>query len=140
MSSAGSRLTAYRKKDGCSSLDSYLCAVRLDSAAFCELNSFQGPLNRRVIKKDQRITLENGTTLAGSAITMLDAFRNLIKIGLSLEEAVEMTSVRQAEYLGLQDLGRIEPGARACLVKLDDALQLQGVWVYGELVPPSRPS
>jgi N-acetylglucosamine-6-phosphate deacetylase len=42
---------------------------------------------RRVIKKGQRITLENGTTLAGSAITMLDAFRNLISLGLSLEQA-----------------------------------------------------
>jgi N-acetylglucosamine-6-phosphate deacetylase len=94
----------------------------------------------RVIKKGQRITLENGTTLAGSAITMLDAFRNLIKIGLSLEQAVEMTSVRQAEYLGLSNLGRIEPGARACLVKLDDALKLQGVWVDGERIRPSPQS
>jgi N-acetylglucosamine-6-phosphate deacetylase len=92
---------------------------------------------RRVIKKGQRITLENGTTLAGSAITMLDAFRNLISLGLSLEEAAEMTSVRQAEYLGLQDVGRIEPGARACLVKLDEDLRLQGVWVDGESIVPA---
>jgi N-acetylglucosamine-6-phosphate deacetylase len=42
----------------------------------------------RVIKKGQRITLENGITLAGSAITMLDAFRNLIGLGLGLEQAV----------------------------------------------------
>ncbi len=55
----------------------------------------------RIIKKGQRITLENGTTLAGSAITMLDAFRNLIAIGLSLDQASEMTSARQTEYLGL---------------------------------------
>ncbi len=89
---------------------------------------------RRVIKNGQRITLENGVTLAGSAITMLDAFRNLVKIGLSLEQAVEMTSVRQAEYLGLSKLGRIEPGAQACLVKLDDELNLQGVWVNGERI------
>jgi N-acetylglucosamine-6-phosphate deacetylase len=87
---------------------------------------------RRVIKKGQRITLENGITLAGSAITMLDAFRNLVSLGLSLEQAVEMTSTRQAEYLGLRDLGRIEPGARACLVKLDEDLRLEGVWVDGE--------
>jgi N-acetylglucosamine-6-phosphate deacetylase len=91
---------------------------------------------QRVIKKGQRITLENGTTLAGSAITMLDAFRNLIKIGLSLEEASEMTSARQAEYLGLTNLGRIEPGARACLVQLDESLQLEGVWVDGESIAP----
>jgi N-acetylglucosamine-6-phosphate deacetylase len=92
---------------------------------------------RRVIKKGQRITLENGTTLAGSAITMLDAFRNLISLGLSLEQAAEMTSARQAEYLGLQDVGRIEPGARACLVKLDEDLRLQGVWVDGESIAPA---
>jgi N-acetylglucosamine-6-phosphate deacetylase len=69
--------------------------------------------DHRVIKKGQRVTLENGTTLAGSAITMLDAFRNLISLGFSLAQAAEMTSIRQAEYLGLFDLGRIEPGARA---------------------------
>jgi N-acetylglucosamine-6-phosphate deacetylase len=91
----------------------------------------------RVIKKGQRITLENGTTLAGSAITMLDAFRNLISLGLSLEQAAEMTSGRQAEYLGLPDVGRIEPGARACLVKLDEDLRLQGVWVDGESIAPA---
>jgi N-acetylglucosamine-6-phosphate deacetylase len=91
----------------------------------------------RVIKQGQRITLENGTTLAGSAITMLDAFRNLISLGLSLEQAVEMTSARQAEYLGLPDVGRIEPGARACLVKLDEDLRLEGVWVNGESIAPA---
>jgi N-acetylglucosamine-6-phosphate deacetylase len=92
---------------------------------------------RRVIKKGQRITLENGTTLAGSAITMLDAFRNLVGLGLTLEQAVEMTSARQAEYLDLPDLGRIETGARACLIKLDDDFKLQGVWVDGEYIAPA---
>jgi N-acetylglucosamine-6-phosphate deacetylase len=92
---------------------------------------------RRVIKKGRRVTLENGTTLAGSAITMLDAFRNLISVGLSLEQASEMTCARQAEYLGLQDVGRIEPGARACIVQLDEDLKLQGVWVDGESIAPA---
>jgi N-acetylglucosamine-6-phosphate deacetylase len=92
---------------------------------------------RRVIKKGQRITLENGTTLAGSAITMLDAFRNLVSLGLSLEQASDMTSARAAEYLGARDFGRIEPGARACLVQLDEDLQLQGVWVDGESIAPA---
>ncbi|HEY0793889.1 MAG TPA: amidohydrolase family protein [Chthoniobacterales bacterium] len=92
---------------------------------------------RRVIKKDKRITLEDGTTLAGSAITMLDAFRNLISLGLSLEQAAEMTSARQAEYLGLQNVGRIEPGARACIVKLDEDLKLRGIWVDGESIAPA---
>jgi N-acetylglucosamine-6-phosphate deacetylase len=88
----------------------------------------------RIIKKGIRITLENGTTLAGSAITMLDAFRNLVKIGLSIEQASDMAAARQAEYLGLKNLGRLEPGGRACLVKLDEGLKLEGVWVDGQIV------
>jgi N-acetylglucosamine-6-phosphate deacetylase len=90
----------------------------------------------RIIKKGMRVTLDNGTTLAGSAITMLDAFRNLVKIGLSLEQASDMTAARQAEYLGLDGLGRIEDGGRACLVRLDGALELTGVWVDGECIAP----
>jgi N-acetylglucosamine-6-phosphate deacetylase len=92
---------------------------------------------RRVIKRGGRITLTNGTTLAGSAITMLDGFRNLVGLGISLGEAAEMTSTRQADYLGRRDLGRIEPGARACLVKLGEALDLEGVWIDGESVTPA---
>jgi N-acetylglucosamine-6-phosphate deacetylase len=89
---------------------------------------------RKVIKKGGRITLMNGSTLAGSAITMLDAFRNLVQLGLGLEEVVEMTSTRQADYLGRRDLGRIEPGARAGLVRLGKALELEGVWTEGESI------
>jgi N-acetylglucosamine-6-phosphate deacetylase len=92
---------------------------------------------RKVIKKGGRITLMNGSTLAGSAITMLDAFRNLVQLGLGLEEVVEMTSTRQADYLGRQDFGRIEPGARAGLVRLGKTLELEGVWIEGESVATS---
>jgi N-acetylglucosamine-6-phosphate deacetylase len=87
---------------------------------------------RRVIKKGLRITLEDERTLAGSAITMLDAFRNLVALGLSLAEASELTSTRQAEYLGVNELGRIVPGALASLVVLDAGCNLQSVWVEGE--------
>lgn len=92
---------------------------------------------REVVKKGQRITLTNGVTLAGSAVTMLDCFRNLVGLGFTMEQAVDMTSTRQCEYLGRSDLGRIETGARACLVKLDAELRLLGVWVDGESIAPS---
>jgi N-acetylglucosamine-6-phosphate deacetylase len=68
---------------------------------------------------------------------MLDAFRNLVQLGLGLEEVVEMTSTRQADYLGRQDFGRIEPGARAGLVRLGKTLELEGVWIEGESVATS---
>lgn len=88
----------------------------------------------RVLKQGLRVTLEDGKTLAGSAITLVDAFRNLRSIGFSLEDASAMTSSRQAGYLGLEDLGAIRPGARACLVSLDAHLRLTGVWVDGERI------
>jgi N-acetylglucosamine-6-phosphate deacetylase len=89
---------------------------------------------RRVIKTGTRIVLADGTTIAGSAITMSDALRNLVQIGVPLDEASQMTATRQADYLGIADLGRIVPGARACLVRLDAELQVAGVWVDGELI------
>lgn len=92
----------------------------------------------RVIKRGLQVTLEDGKTLAGSAITLLDAFRNLVKIGLGIEQASAMTSARQAEYLGRTDLGRVEAGARACLVRLDADLRLDAVWVDGEAIDPAR--
>jgi N-acetylglucosamine-6-phosphate deacetylase len=92
---------------------------------------------RMIVKKGLRITLQNGTTLAGSAITMLDAFRNLVSFGLSLAQASELCATRQAEYLALGDLGRIMPGALASLVVLDEGLALRSVWVEGEEVEHS---
>ena len=90
---------------------------------------------RTIVKRGPRITLEDGT-LAGSAITMLDAVRNLVSLGLTLAEASEMCSTRQAEYLGLDQLGGIVPGALASLVLLDGALDLLAVSVAGEILTP----
>jgi N-acetylglucosamine-6-phosphate deacetylase len=90
---------------------------------------------RRVFKSGSRIVLEDGATLAGSAITMADALRNLVRIGVPLAEASLMTATRQADYLGVPDLGRIVPGARACLVRLDSDLNVTDVWVDGVAIP-----
>ena len=86
----------------------------------------------QVRKEGLRVTLMDGVTLAGSAVTMLDCFRNLVAIGFTLPQASAMTSSRQAGYLGLGDLGAIAPGMRACIVKLDADLRLTNVWVDGE--------
>jgi N-acetylglucosamine-6-phosphate deacetylase len=89
---------------------------------------------RQVIKRAGRIVMEDGTTLAGSTITMADAFRNLVKIGIPITEASQMTATRQADYLGVPDLGRVEVDARACLVRLGAKLQVQAVWIDGEAI------
>src|SRR6185436_11940486 len=77
------------------------------------------------------VRLADGT-LAGSTLTMDQALRNLVTIGLSLEDASRRVSSHAAEYLGLGDRGRLAPGAHADFVVLDRDLRLQRVVVEGE--------
>jgi len=88
----------------------------------------------RITKRGLRVTLPDGETLASSVITLADAVRNLVSIGVPLAEAVAMASTRPAEYLGLSDLGRIAPGARASMVRLDAELRVESVWIDGESI------
>ena len=85
-----------------------------------------------IVKKGVAIMLADGSSLAGSAITMIDAFRNLVSLGLSLAEASELCSTRQAEYLGLTDFGALTPGRSASFLVLSRKLELQGVWLRGQ--------
>jgi N-acetylglucosamine-6-phosphate deacetylase len=89
---------------------------------------------RKVLKRGTRVTLADGATLAGSAITLAEALRNLAAIGVPLEEAVAMASTRPADYIGHTDLGRIRAGARASVVALDAALEVTGVWIDGAAI------
>ena len=89
----------------------------------------------------QPITLSGGVarlsgtdTLAGSAISMLDAVRNVVKFGLSLPDAVYAGSTAPANAVGLKDVGRIQVGCAADLVILDKDLNLVAVYVDGEKV------
>jgi N-acetylglucosamine-6-phosphate deacetylase len=69
--------------------------------------------------------------LAGSALTMIDAVRNLHALGASLEEALAAASSVPARIAGRPDLGRLAPGSPADVVILDDRLEIQRVLVDG---------
>ena len=72
-------------------------------------------------------------TLAGSVLTMDQALRNLVEIGLSVAEASARCSTHAAHYLGEPHRGRLQPGAWADVVALDPStLAVQGVWTEGE--------
>jgi N-acetylglucosamine-6-phosphate deacetylase len=74
-------------------------------------------------------------TLAGSALTMDQAIRNVVNAaGIPWEDAVAAATTTPARVLGLTDRGVIEPGRRADLVLLDRDLVIRGVWVGGERV------
>lgn len=84
--------------------------------------------------KGDRYTLPDGT-LSGSALTMIRAVRNGVeKAGIPLPEALRMASLYPATLMGISDKwGRIQPGARADFVLLDEQLNLLQVIVDGEL-------
>jgi N-acetylglucosamine-6-phosphate deacetylase len=72
--------------------------------------------------------------LGGSALTMIEAVRNLNELGVSVEEALTAASTVPARVAGRPDLGRIEVGAPADLVVLDDRLEVERVLVQGGTV------
>lgn len=79
------------------------------------------------------VRLADGT-LAGSTLTMDQALRNLVEIGLPLEEASARLSRYPADFLGLDDRGRLAEGCHADLVVMDPDLNIQAVYVEGSLV------
>ena len=87
--------------------------------------------SQRVMKCAGCVRLASGDSLAGSALTMDQALRNLVGIGLTLADASDRVSRFPADYLGMQDRGRLAPGARADIVVLDDELQVRSVLLHG---------
>jgi len=80
------------------------------------------------------VRLVKGDSLAGSALTMDQALRNLVTLGLTLPDASDRVSRFPADSLGLADRGRLEPGARADAVVLDNDLQVRAVALAGRLL------
>ena len=70
--------------------------------------------------------------LAGSTLTMIDAVRNLVSLGAPLAGALAAASEVPARIAGLTEVGRLEPGAAADVVVLDDRLEIERVLVAGE--------
>ncbi len=87
---------------------------------------------QRVHKCLRCVRLADGSSLAGSALTMDQALRNLVSIGLDLADASHRLSRYPADYLGLHDRGRLQPDAWADIVVLDAQLRLQRVFVEGD--------
>ena len=69
--------------------------------------------------------------LAGSALTMIDAVRNLHGLGIDLADVLRAASTVPAQVLGRPDIGRLAVGAPADIVVLDDRLEITRVLVGG---------
>ncbi|WP_378786135.1 N-acetylglucosamine-6-phosphate deacetylase [Nonomuraea fastidiosa] len=86
-----------------------------------------GPMQVHV--RDGVARLAEGGSIAGSTLTMDVAFRRAVQeLGMSLPDAVQVTSLTPARVLGLADrIGSIAVGKAADLVVLSDSLQVDGV-------------
>jgi len=74
--------------------------------------------------------------LAGSALTLDRAVRNVVALGVHPADALAAASEVPARLLRRPDLGRLAPGARADVVVLTDDLQVDGTFVAGRRVGP----
>jgi N-acetylglucosamine-6-phosphate deacetylase len=77
--------------------------------------------------------LVEGDSLAGSTLTMIDAFRFCVQqVGLSIPQVSQMASGNPAQSLGIADkMGSLAVGSQADLLLISPELQLQTVWVQG---------
>lgn len=85
---------------------------------------------RRIIRREGRLTLHDGT-LAGADCDLATAAGRLVShVGVACDEALRMVTSYPATCIGAR-AGRLQPGAAADLVHLDADLRVQRVWLKG---------
>ncbi|WAM31499.1 amidohydrolase family protein [Caldicellulosiruptor naganoensis] len=86
-----------------------------------------------------RVKVENGIcrltdgTIAGSTLTIDKAVKNLIKIGIRLEDAFMAATYNPSKLFSLE-CAAIKEGFRADFVLMDEDLNVKEVYDRGELV------
>jgi N-acetylglucosamine-6-phosphate deacetylase len=105
-----------------------------DATAAAGMPDGDYPLGRHTVtKRGGRVFLADDT-LAGSTLTMDQALRNLVSIGLDVADASQRLSAFPADFIGARGRGRIAERAYADFAVLDVDLQVVQVVVEGETV------
>lgn len=88
--------------------------------------------NQRIHVADGMCLSESGT-LAGSALSMIEAVENaMTMLDLGIDEAAAMASRIPCSFLGIADrAGSIAPGRRADLLRVSPAFAIRQVWIGG---------
>jgi N-acetylglucosamine-6-phosphate deacetylase len=88
------------------------------------------------------VCVDDAGTLSGAAVDMATTVRNAVSmLGVTIADAARMASEYPARFLGLDgELGRIHPGYHANLVIVNDAMEVERVWVEGVEDRHGRPS
>jgi N-acetylglucosamine-6-phosphate deacetylase len=98
-------------------------------------------LGRSTVRvRDGRAELVDGSSLAGSTLTMDVAFRRVVQCqGLGVGAAARAAATTPAAVLGLDDVGCIAPGRLANLVVLEEDLTVRAVLCRGSWVDGRTP-
>lgn len=95
--------------------------------------------DEEITVKDKHLVNADGR-LAGSIIGMIDAVKNTTEwLGQPLTEALRMASLYPAQFLGINDLGRIKNNYLANLTYFDSSFQVQATWLEGHYEQYSSP-
>ncbi|MBE6453342.1 MAG: N-acetylglucosamine-6-phosphate deacetylase [Alphaproteobacteria bacterium] len=84
-------------------------------------------LNKCFYRKEDNV-------INGSAISMLDGFRNLISWGVPIEKAVRMASTNPAQIMKQKNKGLLIPGYDADVIVLDKDLNLMHTIINGQFI------
>lgn len=104
-----------------------------DSCQLAGLRQDELPPDTSIILKEAAY-LPDGT-LCGSISTVMTGVRNMVTLGIPMEEAIRMASYNPARDLGVEkSVGSIDIGKKANLVVVDDALRVQAVYIEGEQI------
>lgn len=103
------------------------------NAAGIGISEFEVDGVKRYVK-DGVVRLEDGT-IAGSACSIFNGIKNLIKLGIPIEEISKMASYNPAKTLKLEnEIGSIAVGKYADLVVLDNTYNIIYTFVNGKCV------
>lgn len=86
-----------------------------------------------VVVADGAARLASNGALAGSTLQFNTALRNIVEeVQRPLPELIRTTSLNQAENLGLERLGRLEPGYIADIAVLDERFAVAATFIDGQ--------
>ncbi len=90
-----------------------------------------------VIVKGPLCTLEDGTTIAGSATNLMSCMRTAVSFGVPLADAVRACTFNPAQSIGIESrAGTLDAGKEASIVLLNqEDLSIRKIIFKGETVP-----
>ena len=90
--------------------------------------------NVEIEKNNNKVCLNGTSTLAGSVVNMHDTFLNLLKMKISIQDAVRMTSYSATKFLKKDDIGVIDDGKKANFLILDHDFNIKSIYLNGKLI------